>query len=91
MSEDINDYPPQPNRPGYVVIRTEQPDRYKILRTCRLCGKPSSVEVPAQGLWDWEHGAFIQKAFPELSAGEREQVTTGTHEACFDRAFRDED
>ena len=88
MSE-YDQQPQQPGRPGYVVLHTEDPGVYRILRKCMLCGKDSDVEVPAQGLWDWEHGAFVQKAFPGLSPAEREVVMNGTHDECFNIAFRE--
>ena len=93
-------------RHGYVVVRAMDtmnlhPEdgpgpkvdhaNYVIIRDCPLCNKESRVIVPAQGLWNWEHGEFVQRAFPELSAGEREQVMTGMHEDCFDDAFKDEE
>lgn len=91
MTRKLEDFPKQPNRPGYVILRTDDPGVYTMLRTCPLCGQPSEVDVPAQGLWDYEHGAFVQKAFPGLSAAEREMVMNGSHEACFNAAFAEPD
>ena len=88
---EYSQHPPQPNRPGYVIVRTEDPGVYRMLRVCPLCGKDSDVEVPAQGLWDWEHGAFVQVAFPGLTPGEREVILNGSHEECFAKAFAEED
>lgn len=91
MTRKIEDFQPQFGRVGYVVLRSEDRGSYTILRKCPLCGKPSEVEVPAQGLWEWEHGAFVQKAFPDLTPGQREQVMNGAHEDCFDQAFREDE
>lgn len=89
MTTEFDQQTPQPNRPGYVILRTDDPGVYRMLRKCPLCGQDSDVEVPAQGLWDWEHGAFVQKAFPGLTADERETVMNGAHAKCFEDAFRE--
>ena len=98
---ELSDFPDQ-GRPGYVVVNASMaedrnlpvnlgPDEYLIVRTCTFCGKGTATVVPAQGLWDWEHGKFSQVAFPNLTAGEREQVMTGTHDACYDKFMKDPD
>lgn len=99
---EVMGFPAQPGRQGYVVLhrmtgefdpetgREEREyDRYDLVRMCPLCREESRVVVPAQGLFEYEHGAFVQKAFPEMTPGEREQVMSGTHEACWDRYMRD--
>lgn len=94
---DINDYMPQPGRPGYIVLNSAMTegavdmDHYLVLRKCMICHKTSEVEVPAQGLWNWEHGEFVHKAFPQLTPEQREQIVTGTHAACWDAAFAEPD
>lgn len=95
----LSDFPDQ-GRPGYVVVNASmiedrnlpfalRHDEYLIVRDCPFCGQGATTIVPAQGLWDWEHGAFAQNAFPALSAAEREQVMTGTHPECWDRFMKD--
>jgi hypothetical protein len=37
------------------------------------------------------NGAKVQDAFPTLSPALREQIITGTHPACWDEIFGDED
>jgi hypothetical protein len=62
---------------------------------CPLCGKPSALEVEpllVSGVVAWlsmpsNTRPFVQTAFPNLSAGDREQLVTGCHEACFDETF----
>jgi hypothetical protein len=99
------DYPSQEDygRRGYVVLRAMDTSRrdpdtgsmvidhanYVIVRDCRFCKQEARVTVPAQGLWDWEHGAFAQNAFPNMSADQREMVMTGTHPECWDRFMSD--
>lgn len=57
-----------------------------------FCGKDGTLEVPPEVLerWDNGKGLFIQEAWPEGSADEREQLMTGIHGKCFDEAFPDE-
>jgi len=68
--------------------------------TCMLCGKPGSLEIEdeavAKKAVGWLRKAamirpFIQNTLPELTPGEREQMLSGTHEACFDKAFPPEE
>lgn len=82
----VRDYPVQPGRSerGYVIQRTTRVDEYMLVRDCPMCGGEARVRIPAQGLWDWEHGAFVQTAFPGLSADQREMVMSGTHPKCWD-------
>lgn len=68
--------------------------------TCMLCGQPGQFEVEdpdlAQAIKDWTRLPAmrrppIQRALPDLSADLREQLMNGTHGACFDRAFPEEE
>jgi hypothetical protein len=54
---------------------------------CMVCGRQVILEVSHEGYDLWAGGALVQKAFPELSAPERELLITGTHPACWDRLF----
>lgn len=59
---------------------------------CMFCGNAGLVKnVPLDGLERWAAGAYIQDALPSLSAGDRQQLMTGTHDACFDNAFPEEE
>jgi hypothetical protein len=61
-------------------------------RTCIMCGQKGVVEVPAdQYLGAYVSGANVQDAFPSLDRGLQEQLITGTHPACWDELFRDEE
>jgi len=60
-------------------------------RTCLVCGQDGRVEVPFKGYMDWQAGAFIQDAMPDVSAAEREQIITGTHGACWDKMMDEEE
>lgn len=63
--------------------------------TCMWCQKPSSLTMTEEQLARYEstkrNGGTIQDALPEMSAGDREMLITGTHEACFDSIFADEE
>jgi len=83
--------PKQEGRHGYVVVGHYDPNKYILARLCPFCGKGSQVTIPSQGLWDWEHGKFVQDAMPDLTPAEREIVMTGTHQKCFDDAFADDE
>lgn len=95
----VSDFPDQ-GRPGYVVVNASMVedrnldvvlnyDQYLVVRDCPFCNEGCVTKVPAQGLWNWEHGEFAQTAFPTLTATEREQVMTGTHAECWDRYMKD--
>lgn len=49
-----------------------------VASTCRVTGKPYSVTVRASGFDAWQAGAFIQRALPEVSEGDREFLISGT-------------
>lgn len=89
---DLYDSTPlQEGRNGYKIVGHTDSDKYTLLRKCPFCGQQAHVAVPAQGLWDWEHGQFVQVAMPGLTPDEREIVMTGTHPACFDAVFADDE
>ena len=54
---------------------------------CSLCGGADSFAL-SEAKWDrWQNGELIQNVWPEMPPGRREQLISGTHEACFDEAF----
>jgi hypothetical protein len=55
------------------------------------CSKGASVEVSAEGLARYRGGEVIQKAFPELSNGEREIILSGTHPECWEAMWAEDD
>lgn len=65
----------------------------KVERTCRHCGAVHVLFVTATGYaaWDQGRGAYVQTAFPELSADERELFVSGVCGPCFDAMFADLD
>lgn len=96
----IAGFPEQPGRDGYVVVnasmaeRMDPPialrhDEYLIVRECVFCKQVKRVLVTGQGLWAWEHGEFVQKAFPDLDPGDRELLVSGVCDPCFNDATQE--
>lgn len=54
---------------------------------CWKCGKAGFLELPSSGIDKYEAGAFVQDAFPDLSAEIREQIMTGIHPDCWKQMF----
>lgn len=52
-----------------------------------VCGAPSIVELQRAEWVALQGGALIQEALPTRDADFRELVKSGTHPACFDKAF----
>lgn len=62
-------------------------------KPCVHCGETGIVTVPLSE-WDaYLAGATVQAAFTSLfyDADTREQIMTGTHAACWDEMFSDEE
>ena len=62
-------------------------------KRCIHCGETGIIEIPQvdfdKGAPLYEAGAYIQDAFPNLSADQREQIISGTHPKCWDYIFAD--
>ncbi len=58
---------------------------------CPECKESDSFPVDVDGIVRWQHGEHIQKALPELTATQREQLMTGICGDCWDKLFPDED
>lgn len=61
---------------GYTTIDVEC--------TCPFCGDIKIVTVYTKDLVAWDNGALIQRAFPYLSADDRERLKTGICPKCWD-------
>ena len=57
---------------------------------CPFCGNGHYLTVSRKGYNLWQNGALVQKAFPELSATERESIISGMCPDC-QKAFFEED
>ena len=56
---------------------------------CCMCLETFSIVVSAEGYAEWQGGELIQEALPELSAGERELLISGTCDPCWDELVGD--
>ena len=54
---------------------------------CFYCLDTGTMKVSSEGYLKRLSGAAIQEAYPDLTAGEREQMMTGTHPDCWNEAF----
>jgi hypothetical protein len=54
---------------------------------CEHCKKSYSFEVRENGLEAWENGEYIQDALYDLTAGQRELLTSSICGKCFDELF----
>ena len=60
-------------------------------RTCGVCGKYEVWSLDRQSVESWQAGENIQSAFPDMNAGDREVLISGTHPACWDQLFPEEE
>src|SRR6201981_693967 len=76
-----------------MVIHNDDGTSTVTTRSCMVCQKQGELTVKTAELEAWGDGTgpFIQDAMPSLSAGERELLMTGTHDACWDEMFADEE
>ena len=58
---------------------------------CMGCDQSSVVPLEDDKYARWKLGAFIQQVWPEKSDEERELIMTGTHPACWNEMFSDEE
>lgn len=62
-----------------------------ITKECPFCKELHSVTVPDEGLEKYRMGAYVQVAFPDLSADEREILISGTCGPCWDTYMKGPD
>lgn len=58
---------------------------------CVVCGKKGEVGAILGQIMQWVKGVPVQNAFPDMEPGLREQLINGTHPACFDALFDEDD
>lgn len=63
---------------------------YCFTGTCIITKKQYSVEVPAEGLYQYRHGKKIQDALAELSVGDREFLMSGISPEGWQQGFSEE-
>ena len=60
-------------------------------KTCTVCGEYEVWSLDRKAVESWQAGEYIEIAFPEMSMEDREVLITGTHPACWDKLFPEED
>ena len=55
--------------------------------TCLHCGNDSEIRVDWLKYQMWQGGGLIDRIFPEMSAGQREMMISGTHPFCWKEMF----
>lgn len=61
--------------------------RIDVEMTCPFCGESHAVEVDFDGFEAWQNGELIQRALPELSPTEREQLISCLCPKCQAQVF----
>lgn len=60
---------------------------YTFTGPCAITGKSCSVTVKGEELYNYRRGAYIQDAFPGLSAGDREFLISGYSPEGWNQVF----
>lgn len=62
---------------------------------CPHCSRSGEISMPISdyesGIAAYKSGAYIQNAFPNLTADQRELLMTGIHPECWKQMFPDDD
>ena len=58
---------------------------------CHICATPLSVEVETEAFEHFRAGEFADRCCPYLSAGQREFLSSGICDACWDSVFGGEE
>jgi hypothetical protein len=56
-------------------------------KTCTVCGEYEVWSLDRKAVENWQGGEYIQNAFPDMSAEDRELLISGTHPACWSKLF----
>jgi hypothetical protein len=73
---------------GEIIQETEDETR-EIIAECVDCDKVFHLEVLKTEYDSWNRGTKIQLAFPNMPAGDRELLISGTCGKCFDKQFKE--
>lgn len=60
-------------------------------RPCVMCGAESEMTLARAPFMQWQNGALIQTAFPNMPIKDRELLLSGTCSPCFDYLLEDEE
>ena len=71
-----------------VDFTKQEKGDYTVAVECPFCGRVTRIEnVPANGIFAWRNGAFVQKAFPNMSIEDRECLISGLCHDCQEAMF----
>jgi hypothetical protein len=56
-------------------------------KPCCVCDQYEVWSLDRNAVTRWQEGEYIQNAFPDMSAGDREILISGTHPACWSKLF----
>lgn len=56
-------------------------------KVCTVSGKEYAVTVPLEAYVSWRNGAVVQRAFPNLTADQREFLISGNTPAEWEQLF----
>ncbi len=59
----------------------------ELERYCTVCKLEYTLDLDTDKVIRWAAGEHVQNVWPELSRGDREQIISGTHDACWDDLF----
>lgn len=79
---------------GAIVATEPLPDSEFILvetKACTVCGKRHRFTLNREAFDAWQDHEYIQNAFPNMSAGDREILISGTCDKCFHELFPPEE
>jgi hypothetical protein len=77
---------------GIVTKNENGTVRFTTTDPCTGCGLQVAVDqLDADKVARWQAGEFVQDVFPDMSAGEREALVSGTHAKCFDEMFPEDE
>jgi hypothetical protein len=60
-------------------------------RPCPVCGDVAILQLDVEGAKKYNQGAYIQDAFPNMSAADRERFISGVCGTCWSKMFPPED
>ena len=62
------------------------------LKQCMWCKtSPEVMMLDPDKLRRWNQGEHVQNVWPEMSAGDRELLISGTHDACWQAMFSEDE
>ena len=60
-------------------------------KPCLACKEYEVWSLDRDAVMRWQGGELIQNCFPDMSPSDRELLISGTHAACWDKLFPEEE